>query len=280
MAVERVALEAENRIKQVLIQRIKDKALELGRVPRQSDFTCWQRFYAVFGSWNEALRAAGFPVAKVSLRLKYRYLQGQDYKPTKDDCIESLKRLSEMLRNCRPTSDNIESELGMKAGCPKLTVIKRIFGTLENALREAGLDRLPTRREKEEYVQIDPVLESRVFLLSSELKDRRARKHARERGVPIVHDPKNRNLLTVLDWMRGVERKGILPTHEEIRSAMGDRAFQYLKEYCQGLSLRDIGEKNGLSKERVRQIMNKGASAAVRKISKICLDRRQSVMLK
>ncbi len=117
VVVDQLALEAENKVKQILIQKIKNKAAELGRVPRQSDFNCQQRFYAVFGSWNEALRAAGFPVAKVSLRLKYRYLRGQEYKPTIEDCIESLKRLSEMLGNCRPTSDDIESEPGVKAGC-------------------------------------------------------------------------------------------------------------------------------------------------------------------
>lgn len=263
MAIQ-LAAEAESKVRKNLIQKIKDKAAELGRVPRQSDFNCQQRFYAVFGSWNEALRAAGFPVVKENLRLKYRYLHGQDYEPTKEDCIKSLKRLSVRLGRCRPTAKDIESETGIVSGCPKLKVIKRLFGSLDSALLKAGLGDLPTRREKEKRALLESI-PAGGFLLSSELKSKRERRYAKERNITVVRAPKDQNLLTVLDWMRGVERNGVLPSREEIQSAMGKKAFQYLLEYCSGLSLREIGRKRGLSGEAVRRSMQSGALKTVKK---------------
>lgn len=272
MAVEQAVVDIDEQIREMLIKKLKDKAKELGRVPTQADFGYRINvFYRVFGSWNNALQAAGFPVRELN-RLKYRYLQGQSYRPTKEDCIEALKRLSEELGGYRPTCHDVESEVGVKAGCPKWKVIVRLFGSFDAAIEEAGLKDLPTKRASEgRGGKVLRILDNQgdgSFYLSAEVLDRRTREHLKKQGIPIIPTPKSRAMLTVLDWLRGIEQEGILPARDEIRSAMGERAFEFLTDYCKGMTLRDIGEKHGISYETVRVVMTKGAEAAVKKLTK------------
>ncbi|MGB9791746.1 MAG: homing endonuclease associated repeat-containing protein, partial [Thermacetogeniaceae bacterium] len=131
MAIECAVTDIDKEIRELLIKRLKDKARELGRVPTRTDFNNNVKvFCRVFGSWGNALRAAGFPARKLD-RLYYRYLQGQDFKPTKEDCVEALRRLSQELGGYRPTCHDVESELGVKVGCPKWKVIVKLFGSFE-----------------------------------------------------------------------------------------------------------------------------------------------------
>ncbi|HBT19964.1 MAG TPA: hypothetical protein DEA47_01115 [Peptococcaceae bacterium] len=261
----------EDRIKKILVQKIKDKALELGRIPKQTDFSNHQRFYAAFGSWNKALKAAGFPVKKECRRLKYRYIYGQEYVPSKEECIEALRRLSGKLGKCRPTFQDIESSAGIESGCPKYRIIKRTFGSLEKALEEAGLKDLPTKKQKEaaeKKKKLDAFFEGKKFVFDCEVKDKKLRFEAKKRKIAVVKAPKNKKLLTVLNWMRGVEDRGVLPSPEEIRLAVGEKKFKMLSAYRSGRSLAEIGKDIGLSKEGVRQNLLKGAEKAVRKFSK------------
>lgn len=45
-----------------LIKQIKNKSIELKRIPFAKDFPNHKPFYRLFGSWNNALISAGFPV--------------------------------------------------------------------------------------------------------------------------------------------------------------------------------------------------------------------------
>jgi hypothetical protein len=275
VAIQEVCVKTR-KIKQSLIQQIHAKALELKRVPKLSDMLFTQRFITVFGSWNEALHAAGLPLAKSPrLRLAFRSLQGQGYLVSDEGCLESLKRLSGILGGYRPTTTDIESEIGAKAGCPSSSVIISRFGGMDNALRAAGLDHIQYKRkairdenrEKEESEAYD-FLKGKSFVMLSDVPEQGEiiRSIAKKEGIPIVCTPKHRELQIVLGWMRGQACGDVVLSQKEIESGMGKKAYEILVQYCQGVSMADIGRLIGVTRERVRQVVTKKATELVQSI--------------
>lgn len=59
-----------------LLQRIKDKFLELGRTPTQKEITGYQTIVKVWGTWKRAIEIAGIPYRQPTVPIngyKYRY---------------------------------------------------------------------------------------------------------------------------------------------------------------------------------------------------------------
>ncbi len=270
MAIEQAKAETEISLRQVLIQEIKKMALKVQRVPKLADLGSSRRFYVAFGSWNNALRAAGFPVArKTTLRLETRRMQGQKYEATENECLDALKRLSAVLGGYRPTVADLDSDLAAEVGCPTRNTIIRRFGSMVNALRSAGLVGLQTRHENVvtiEKARIAKVFKGKSFVMAGDLPKKNISKIARREGLRVVRASKSYEVNIVLDWMRGQAYDGALPDREGMRLAMGNDAYQYLVQYCQGRSMAKIGKDTGLTRERVRQVLTERAKALVRAI--------------
>ncbi len=262
--------------KEQLIKILLVKSKELGRTPKMSDFSRGSpsipTFFNVFGSWNNALQAAGLPVNRVTLRL-HRGI-------TQEKCVNALRRLSKELGNVRPTSADLCSSLGIATGCPGAKTVIDLFGSIEEAVRRAGLDHLPTKNEflkKQEATeyqqQVEKFLDGKPFVVVFEIPSWVKMSgndyfltYAQEKGIKIVQPPKTRWVKIVLDWLRGIEAEGILPPEKDIEKAMGERAITFLRKLTEGLNMAEIAAEVGLTRERVRQILNSGAKKAVRKI--------------
>ncbi|MGH9761275.1 MAG: homing endonuclease associated repeat-containing protein, partial [Blastocatellia bacterium] len=140
--LERVRIELgifERNSRRTLIAQLKGLSEELGRPPMAKEVEHASRagtsaavgtFQSKFGSYNAALRAAGFQPRRV-------YSRGQ--------LIQFLRRLADQLGH-RPTVRDLERVSAGKEG-PGITPYKKWFGTFQNAIEAAGLELKP-RKEK------------------------------------------------------------------------------------------------------------------------------------
>jgi len=110
-------------------------AKRLGRSPTMREFAADpetsvhpQTVIEHFGSWNEAKRTAGLVPRRFA---------------TREELLELLKRLGEELGRI-PTARDIEERRG---SMPSKSLYWHTFGSLANALREAGFD-VPVGEEK------------------------------------------------------------------------------------------------------------------------------------
>lgn len=260
--------------KEKLLAALRKKAEEVKRTPRLKDFETGSPspfvFYRVFGSWNKALEEAGFEPNRVSVRKTKKGI-------TKDYCAKSLRRLSEILGGIRPTLVDVASETGIAAGCPTGKTIHSLFGSFKEALKYAGLYDLPTgRRKKMQEKQnirwdfFDRIISGREFLLQAEIPLKpgtnlylQFRKYAGQKNVTVINLHPTREVVVLLNWLRGIKAAGILPEKNEIVSKMGERSFQYLLGLLKGESMQEIADREGITKERVRQIVSRGIKRAV-----------------
>lgn len=260
--------------KEKLLAALRKKAEEVKRTPRLKDFESGSPspavFYSVFGSWNQALEEAGFKPNRVNVRKTKKCI-------TKDYCVKSLRRLSKILGGVRPTLVDVASEAGIAAGCPTGKTIHSLFGSFKEALKYAGLYDLPTgRRKKMQEKQnirwdfFDRIISGREFLLQAEIPLKpgtnpylQFRKYARQKNVTVINLHPTREVVVLLNWLRGIKAAGSLPGESEIASKMGERAFQYLLRLVKGESMQEIANTEGVSKERVRQIVSRGIKRAV-----------------
>jgi hypothetical protein len=278
MAIQKIYVEIKKR-RQSLIKRIQAKALESGRVPKLSDFSSSQRFcfFEEFGRWNDALFAAGIHqlARRLRPRLVSRLLQGQSCVIIDDECLDALNRLSAVLGGYRPTIKDIASTAGIETGCPSASTINNSFGSIGNALRAAGLDQLQTKyrsihnenREKEES-DVSELINGKTFAMLSDSPGHQKMMHeiADKMGIPFVSSPSHKELRIVLNWMRGQAYEGVLLSHEEIEIGMGEKAYAMLVQYCQGMSMAEVGRSLNLSRERVRQVITKKTQGLVRTV--------------
>ncbi|MGI9862747.1 hypothetical protein SDD30_15325 [Moorella naiadis] len=268
-----------------LILALREKGKELGRTPRQQDFAVGSPsatvFYQVFGSWNKALDAAGFAPNRITKRQRR---QGTNI--DKEECARALRRLSETLGGIRPAILDVMSSAGISVSCPAARTIIKHFGSFKNALEYAGLDKLPGRRQLLKLKQrsvfaefFDEIAAGRKFLLRTEIplgnldsRYRYFREYAQEKGIVIINKKTYGSVKIVMDWLRGIEALGFLPEEKKIAEEMGDRAFGYLMRFVGGESLQDIGISEGMTRERIRQIINKEAQKAVTVLTGIVVE--------
>jgi len=122
--------------KQELIENLIKISEELGRAPRIRHLTypSLEAYKRVFGSWSNALKAAGFTPLDQS---KY----------TKERLIGILKQIYAKTGKA-PTSKMLPS----LNNCPGIQVFKSRFGSWSNALKQAGIPISRTRYTKEELI--------------------------------------------------------------------------------------------------------------------------------
>jgi len=118
--------------KDYLIQKLQQKAIELGRTPTTKDmrkpYPSCRKYYEVYKSWDEALIDAGLELNNRYSHLKNKRNSGKIY--TKEKMIEILINKSKELGRNPSYSDTIRP-------CVKTYINK--FGSWNNALFEAGL---------------------------------------------------------------------------------------------------------------------------------------------
>ncbi|MFQ6009650.1 MAG: homing endonuclease associated repeat-containing protein [Candidatus Aenigmatarchaeota archaeon] len=123
-----------------LIEKLQEKAEELGRVPTRREVNADKDIPSVyiytktFGSYNKALEAAGLNVNK-------EYYSDQEL-------LELLKKKAKELGRT-PTQKEITADKSI----PSSTTYRYRFGSLTNALKEAGLDRNREYYSKEELIE-------------------------------------------------------------------------------------------------------------------------------
>jgi hypothetical protein len=118
-----------------ILEQLRACARDLGRSPTMREFGANaavsvhpQTVIERFGSWNAAKREAGL--------LPRRYA-------TKEELLGALRELGEMLGRI-PTSRDIDANRGL---VPSKSLYWHTFGSLNNALREAGFD-VPVGEER------------------------------------------------------------------------------------------------------------------------------------
>ncbi|MGB9886276.1 MAG: homing endonuclease associated repeat-containing protein [Moorellales bacterium] len=268
-------------VRREAVERLRSLAEELGRTPRVTD---WRGSFGVavvlksFGTWNAALEAAGLkPNKRLFRRIRRRI--------SDDEMLESLRRLAAELGR-RPAYADLRSAAAIRLGCPCLKTLCNRFGSFSAALEAAGLDGMPRRaelrfRERErsadEAVRKAEELASLGFVLTDEAPDPLVRCELRKRGVPLLvfRGSAFGSLRIVLGWLRGEPVLDMLPPREKIREAMGERAFSFLERWIGGATFGEIGREEGLTCERVRQVIAAGAGRAVERLIADCRQEKQ-----
>ena len=111
-----------------ILEELRRNAARLGRSPTMKEFAADpetkvhpQTVIEHFGTWNAAKRAAGLVPRRFA---------------TRDELLEVLRRLGEELGRT-PTARDIDERRGRM---PSKSLLWHTFGSLANALREAGFD--------------------------------------------------------------------------------------------------------------------------------------------
>ncbi|MDD3016751.1 MAG: AP2 domain-containing protein [Lactococcus chungangensis] len=122
--------------KEALIESLVKISKELGRTPTQREIGNVYGYIKCFGSWSNAVKAAGLKEHK----------QGFEKKYTDEDLIEGIREKAKELGRT-PTQIEMQS--------PSFTSYLYRFGTWNNALKAAGFD---VNRETKHSYTIDELL--------------------------------------------------------------------------------------------------------------------------
>lgn len=242
-----------------VLEALQDLAVRLGRTPRMRDAgnngapdagTCCR----LFGSWNAALRAAGLPVNRNSPAFAWRH-SGDSRK----DAVGALRAAAELAGG--PPSLGLYEELRFSLGrsdWPSACSLRVIFGSWSAALEAAGVDGGPRVRmlRPEEAVAVISARDvvsravARGFAVPADFADlspgdtMRARAELVRRDVPVVAVWRRMAELLVEAASRGWPE---VPGKERGRG--------YALRLASGETMRAIGESEGLTRERVRQLV-------------------------
>ncbi|MEX3914329.1 hypothetical protein AB4672_21385 [Bacillus paralicheniformis] len=121
---------------QELIKILQQKAIELGRAPKETEVNRLNSIVKYFGSFNKGLKAAGLIPNK----------RGKEKKYTKEDLINILQRKAEELERT-PKFKEVSQR----------TVIVKYFGSFNKGLKAAGLK--PNRKRSKNEYTIEELIE-------------------------------------------------------------------------------------------------------------------------
>ncbi|SMB97138.1 hypothetical protein SAMN00808754_1767 [Thermanaeromonas toyohensis ToBE] len=205
---------------------------------------------------------------------------------TKEECVAALKRLSAALSGCRPTTSDLVGRVGREVGCPPEWVIHELFGSWKVAIREAGLESLPTVREQARQAAVeelrlyfDRVLEGKSFLFRGEAheivkkapgklyvqsKRRMLRGACREKGIRLLNLPYDRDIRAVVSWLLGCPAEGVLPEKEKVEEALGEAALRVLRRIMEVGNLKAAAQAEGLKVFQARRMLVEACRRAVR----------------
>lgn len=235
-----------------LLQKIRELAERLGRSPRMVDAKrgLVARTITAFGSWNRALREAGLAVNRITLPAD---------KDKRDACFrESIRKAAQILGRVPSGKEYGSLRKNKKAELPHESGIKVFYGSWKNALEAAGFApaRKFTKKDAEKIVQ-GYLSKGAKFVFYADLpgdnprQKRLVAKAAREKGLVVL------NIKAGWENFQKVAEVGFpeLPGREKGRS--------YALLLAQGRTLEEIAKTEGLSRERVRQLVKKYVDAAV-----------------
>lgn len=204
---------------------------------------------------------------------------------TKEESLAALRRLSEMLGGTRPTVCDVRGKLGRQAGCASMEAIRRLCGSWETAVEEAGLAGLPTRKSREREIALkslreyfEHLLRGRSFLFYGEGADMVRKAPAvlpvqtrrqvlaeicKKRGIRVLGLPASKDVGTVVSWLLGYPAEGILPDAEEIAKSLGPDALRLFRRVVETGSLKAAARSEGLSERRAKRILLDASTRAV-----------------
>jgi hypothetical protein len=242
--------DAETRKKEIL-KKVKELAEELGRPPRIIDANALV-FPVVkhFGSWNAALQAAGISVNRVTLP--------EDRKGRDAVFKIAIQKAAEILGHPPTITEYRKLRKSKKADLPEETGITRFYGSWEEALEAAGFQREKKFTGKDAEKIVNAYLsEGKKFVFYSDLPGSARQKKliartAGEKGLLVFRFRESRENFQKAAELGFPE----VPGKEKGRS--------YALLLAQGKTFAEIAEKEGYSRERIRQLVKKYVSAVAK----------------
>ncbi|MGB9846223.1 MAG: homing endonuclease associated repeat-containing protein, partial [Desulfotomaculales bacterium] len=238
--------------KEEVLKKIRELAAELGRPPKITDANALA-FFAIkyFGSWNAALQATGIPVNRVTLPKDQR---------ERDAVFRNVvQKAAEMLGRIPTMTEYRKLRKSKKADLPDESRIIRLYGSWEGALEAAGFPRKKkfTKEDAEKIVSAY-LSEGRKFVFYSDLpggawQKKLIAKAAEEKGLLVFRFREGKE-----DFQKAAELG-----FPEVPGREKGRSYAFL--LMQGRTFAEIAEKEGYSRERVRQLVRKYVSAVAKR---------------
>lgn len=199
---------------------------------------------------------------------------------TAKQCLTGLRELARKLGR-RPTVEDLNSETAVACGCPSYGTVRAIFGSFRTALREAGLEAAPSRRQLLKESEADGRVEALKealrkqieagWVIASQIPGRSYRE--RRRNAEVLRDrfrmrivnirASNPYLMAVVRWLQGQPQYGVLPDVGSIRCTLGAKAWTVLVEVLGGKTFEEAAKRLELSGEGARQILVRACKRAV-----------------
>ncbi|APR02582.1 TPA: homing endonuclease associated repeat-containing protein [Clostridium botulinum] len=124
-----------------LLELIRCKCNELGRIPKRAEFELQYEVYKNFDSWNDALKLAGIEIKSEKKKIKSNE---KKKKYSDEDLLQKIKNKYNELGEI-PKSYQVEN----------YTIIIRRFNGWDNALKKAGFDNKELKKYKKTYTKKD-----------------------------------------------------------------------------------------------------------------------------
>lgn len=241
-----------------VLQALRSLAASLGRTPRECDVketgtpdagTCCR----LFGSWNNALRAAGLPVNRASPAFAWRRRAD-----ARQEIIRALRDAADLAGGAPSVALYEELRCSLaRRDWPSASTVRGVFGRWSAALRAAEIDSRPhvQRVRPEQAVRAACAADAvsgaalRGFAVPGDFAGMpkgtalRARVELARRGVPVV---------TVRRNMAGLLAEAASRGWPEVPGK--ERGREYALRLARGETMRAIGRSVGLTRERVRQL--------------------------
>jgi hypothetical protein len=139
-----------------LLQKIRDFHKATGRIPLKAEFNSWRLFATHFGSWNKAIRAAGFDPNTGLFSRKFTANDGHKCDSFSEKIIDDWLSLNAITheRNVRYPGTRFTADFGLKTG-----IILEYFG-LAGVVKEydtrAQKKRLLARKLTYQLIEVYP----------------------------------------------------------------------------------------------------------------------------
>lgn len=202
---------------------------------------------------------------------------------SKEEHLEALRKLSELLGGYRPTSADLLSPLAKEAGCQCHAVYQKYFGSFQNALKEAGLDKLPKKKLLEK-AGID--LKKRKVLFSPEVKKLRLpdERIIENYGIRIFpRHVRNKSLMDFIRLYYGEEVDGVRITKREILRLLSSKEYGMLSAFAEGKTYSEIAEIYHEDMDTLRIKIARIARKALNRIylrkNKQGIDRKKKIIV-
>lgn len=223
-----------------VVAEIRALAEEMGMPPKMCDAGALaHRAIGAFGSWNAALRAAGLSLFRVSLP--------GDPASRKEALVAAVRKAAEAIGRA-PTHQE-HSRVCRDLSLPKAQTIQQFFGSWGKALEEAGLTN-PRDKRRDLLRDAEKILLSGALLVSaSDLPGSYSEKTFVKRVL------KERDVRVLLMRKQSTEKLDAVARLNFPELPGLEKAREFALRAAAGEALAEIAASAGLSRERVRQLL-------------------------